>query len=229
MKTTCPRDRDNLPSPAGGRGVGGEGLRIANGPDCIPFRRGLPSPGDFVATLSRKRERGAWVATLSGTWERGARRARFRPNRRGAAIYIAVLGTAMLVALLGLSALLAKRVERRLAQDARDTAEARLYAQAAVEMGLLRIKNNSAWRTSFPNGVWEANQPIGSGTYTLQGVDPTDADLIDSADDPVVFTGIGVKGQATQKTQVTLVPYEPPLEALNTCLHAGDKIDLWLI
>ena len=163
--------------------------------------------------------------TLSQS-ERGPFNRRVRPNRRGAAIYIVVLGTALLVSLLGLSALLAKRVQRRLAQDATDMAEARLYAQAAVEIGLLRIKNNSAWRTAFPNGVWVADQAIGSGTYTLHGVDPTDADLADSTGDPVVLTGIGVKGRATQKMRVTLVPYEPPLEALATCLHAGGNVTI---
>ena len=151
-------------------------------------------------------------------------RRRVQPNRRGAAIYIVVLGTALLVSLLGLSALLAKRVQRRMAEDAADVAEARLYAQAAVEMGMVRIENNSAWRTAFPNGVWEADQAIASGTYTLHGVDPTDADLTDSIDDPVVLTGIGFKGRATQKMQVTLVPYEVPLEALKTCLHAGGNV-----
>ena len=153
-------------------------------------------------------------------------RRRVRPNRRGAAIYIVVLGTALLVSLLGLSALLAKRVQRRMAQDASDLAAARLYAQAAIEIGMLRIENNSSWRTAFPNGVWEADQAIGAGAYTLHGVDPTDADLTDSTADPVVLTGIGVKGRATQKMQVTLVPYEAPLEALNTCLHAGGNITI---
>ncbi len=149
-----------------------------------------------------------------------------RPNRRGAAIYVVVLGTALVVSLLGLSALLAKRVRRRIDQDAADVAAARLYAQAAIEMGMLRIENSPSWRTSHPNGTWSSDQAIGDGTYTLLGVDPDDADLTDDDGDPVVLTGIGVHGRATQKMQVTLVPYEAPLEALRTCLHAGGKVTI---
>ena len=132
-------------------------------------------------------------------------------------IYLYVLASSLLVTVLGLGSLAAVRLQMRSARLAREAAEARACAVAALELGLLETKQNSAWRT-HPNGAWWENKELGTGRFTLQGTDPEDGVLGDSAYEPVVLTGIGTKGIARHKVQVTLVPVVKPLAALSTCL-----------
>jgi hypothetical protein len=139
---------------------------------------------------------------------------------------VVVLGTAMLVTVIGLSALTALRIERRYAEGTSDLAQARIFARSAIEMGLYRIDIDPDWRTNNPNGVWIGKQTIGKGAYTLEGVDPADSDLTDWDADPVTLIGTGLSGAATYKLQVTVVAEVDPLEVLNTCLHAAGEIQV---
>ena len=148
------------------------------------------------------------------------RRLSTRRRRRGS-IYIVVVGVAMIVSVLALGAILVRRIERRTSQGTADVAEARTYALAAIEIGRLRIKNDSDWRNTYSNGVWEADVPIGSGTYTLEGIDPDDGVLNNGADHPLVLIGTGEKGLARQKMQVRLVAEVRALDCLSAAIHAG--------
>jgi len=149
---------------------------------------------------------------------------RSKHYRRRGSLYVAVLGCAMAVTVIGVAALTALRVERRFAEGTADFAQARLHALSAVEMGLHTIANDPDWRTNNPNGVWETDRPIGSGTYTLEGVDFDDGDLTDFDTEPVVLTGTGWQGDARYKLQVTVVAKLDPLEVLSTCLHAAGEV-----
>ena len=143
--------------------------------------------------------------------------------KRGSA-YLLVLASSILVTIFGLASLQAIRVQRRTTEINKDSTQARHLARAAIEVGFYHIDNDSQWRTNWPNGVWDANQPLNGGTYTLEGVDPADNDISDSIYDQIVLTGNGSFGKAQHMTQVTLVPEIKPLESLQTCLHGGDDI-----
>ena len=145
---------------------------------------------------------------------------RSRRRARRGSIYILTLGTALTVAILGMTAMMIVRIQRSQIDDVIQTGDAELYAKAALEIALLRIKNDANWRTTYSNGVWESNKSIGRGTYTLEGIDPDDGDLSDSDSDPLVITGTGIAGQATQKLQVTVYFAPPALEALKTAVIA---------
>lgn len=146
-------------------------------------------------------------------------------DRSGSALLI-VLGAAMLVALLGLAGLMALRIQRRVVEDSVDSTRARAYAQAAVEVGLMRIADDENWRTTYTDGVWVADQPLGDGTFTLEGHDPLDGDLADDETDEIVLTGIGVQGAARQKTLVRLVPQLRGVGALETSLFAAQTLTI---
>ncbi|MBN2129399.1 MAG: hypothetical protein JW741_07875 [Sedimentisphaerales bacterium] len=148
-----------------------------------------------------------------------------RPKCNGS-VYLHVLASSVLVTIIGLGALATVRIQTRSALRARDVAEARSCAVSAVELGLLFVTQDPNWRTVWSNGAWLSDKPLGDATFTLQGVDPHDNDLTDSNYEPVVLTGIGTKGIARHKTQVTLVPVVRPLEALNTCVHAGGNLQV---
>jgi type II secretory pathway component PulK len=107
-----------------------------------------------------------------------------RRCRRGS-MYVAVLLTAMIVAVIGISALTITRVELRSAEGAKDTIEARFYAQSALEIGSHLINGDRNWRTAYSSGVWVAEQSIGTGTYAWKLVDEQDGDLANDPSQPV--------------------------------------------
>jgi len=132
-----------------------------------------------------------------------------------------VLGTALIASVLALSALMLQRIQRNAGQEASHVVKARLSADAALRIGMLRIENDPDWRYSFSDGVWEADVTVGDGTYTLEGIDPSDGDLTDSPTDPLVLNGIGKKGNAVQKTQITLAPENRALDCLEVGMHSN--------
>lgn len=140
--------------------------------------------------------------------------------RRGS-IYIIVVGTSLLVSLLGLSALLQQHVNRRTFRSTFDTVQARNNAFTALRIGVLLTKNDPDWRYAYPNGVWEQDVILAKGTYTLLGEDPSDSDLADNATEPVVLTGIGMYGDVTHKTQITLIPANRGFTCLEAALHSN--------
>jgi len=145
-------------------------------------------------------------------------------RRRRGGVLVIVLAVALIVSVLALGAILVRRIERLATQETGDVAQARLYAIAAIEVGRLRIKEDSDWRNTFSSGVWEADEPVGSGTYTLEGIDPDDDVLNDGNSHPLVLIGTGVEGFARQKVEVKLYAYEAPLEVLGTCVHSATEL-----
>jgi len=131
---------------------------------------------------------------------------------------------ALIVTVLALGAILVRRIERRAVQGTADVTEAQLYAQAAIEMGRLRIKDDPDWRNTYSNGVWEADVPVGSGTYTLEGIDPDDGVLNDGDVHPLILTGTGEKGLARQKFQVRLEAEVRAYDCLSAAVHAAGNI-----
>ena len=119
--------------------------------------------------------------------------ARRRRSNRGS-VYLAVLGTGLIVSVLALSALALQRVQNRMLTASADVRQAQLNAEAAIELGLLTIKSDPNWRTTYANGTWFSNRSTGVGSCTLSVTDPVDASLADSATESIVMTGIGSAG-----------------------------------
>lgn len=131
---------------------------------------------------------------------------RLRGNPRGSA-YVMVLGTAMIISVIGLSALLLVRVQSRHTGWATDIGQARLHALSAIQIGLLQISSDPDWRVSRSNGTWWNDVAIGDGSASLSGVDPIDGDyLAGDPQDPLVLTATGEHGQSRHTLSVTLDP-----------------------
>ncbi len=130
---------------------------------------------------------------------------RSRHRRRGS-MYVVVLGATLSVFIIGLSALTVVRIERRSVAGVADLTQARLYAQAAIEMGFFYISDDPSWRDNRPHGTWVTDEPIGDGTFSLEVIDPDDDDLALDPNNFVVLTGIGVQGGATFRLKVTIAP-----------------------
>jgi len=142
---------------------------------------------------------------------------------------VAILGAALTVSLIGLTALLAARVQGRASEGSSDAAEALLYAQSAIEVGLLLTSPEYPnWRDDRTPGLWLNRVPLGSGSISLEAYDPTN-DLGDSPLDPLTLVATGYKGPARAILAVTLAPDIQPLEALRTCLHASGNVTVQLL
>lgn len=142
-------------------------------------------------------------------------------RRRRGSIYVVVLGVAVGITVIGFGSLAVMRVNRNTTTMTGDFATARYCALAAVEIGQNRIATDPAWRTTYPNGIWEQDTVVGDCTFTLSGVDPVDGDLSNSPTDPLTLTGLGMKGDASFQLSVDLVAKTPPLSSLSSALHAG--------
>jgi hypothetical protein len=148
-----------------------------------------------------------------------------RPARLGG-VYIAVLGTSLLVALLGLSALVGQRIQNRVVTASTDIRQAQMNANTAVELATLIMKQEANWRTSRPHGDWFTNRGTGAGTCSVNVTDPIDSNLADDPYEPVVVLGTGYRGQAQQRMKVTIDSRKQPISSLRSTVAAGDLITL---
>ena len=128
-----------------------------------------------------------------------------RARERGS-VYILVLGASLLVAVIGISSLMAARVQRRSTTLTADRIQACELARSGIDFmmyGANDITTNSVWRAKLNNGDY-TNVAFGGGTFTVVGVDPNDGDLINNNGDPVVLTCTGDYRKATYILRVTV-------------------------
>lgn len=137
-------------------------------------------------------------------------------------MYVLVLMASLIVATIGFASLQLLRVQGHAGTDTRDFMEARLLARSAVEIGMLRIRNDPYWRRNLGNGVWITNQTIGSGTFSLSATDPVDSNVAVGENHPVILTGTGQKGNATYKTSVRLEVGPRTGSCLEVSMISGD-------
>ncbi len=120
------------------------------------------------------------------------------PHRRcRGSVYIAVLGASMLVTLIGVSAVMAVRVQGREAEAARSAAAARDHARSAIELALLETRTNPDWAN---DGDWRPARSIGRGWLTYR-FEPDGAGL-DDDDATVWIVGVGAEDDALRVTRV---------------------------
>jgi hypothetical protein len=146
-----------------------------------------------------------------------------RHGRRGS-VYILVLGTGMLLTVVGLSVLTLARLNGRTILWANNSKEARVLAEAAVEWALTKLADDANWRTTYTNGVETAPVALGHGTISFKLVDEIDGNLANIPTDPVRIYGSGRAGAATRIYSAKLVPNGLGLDVLKTVAHAGGNL-----
>jgi hypothetical protein len=147
------------------------------------------------------------------------------PGGRRGGIYVAVLATASIVAVIGLASMAAWRVQAASANAAVDAAEARLYAEAGVDHAAYYLSTDSSWRTNRSQGQW-FSRTIGDGSFAVSGADPVDGDFTNRPYDPLDLTSTGRKGSAVHITTVRLIPKGTPIDALAMAIHTAGTIRL---
>jgi len=148
-------------------------------------------------------------------------------SRRGS-IYVAVMGVAMIVGLIGLASMQITRIERRAAIASNDIACAELMAQSAIAHALGRIDIDSNWRTTYTHGVefptnsWRSLGNCGAFKFMLLDAD---GNLADDASDRVTLRGIGRAGGAIRVVSVSYETKGQGLSCLEAAIHSETKID----
>ncbi len=149
-----------------------------------------------------------------------------RCHRRRATAYLVVLGTTVLVTIIGVSALLAVRIEGRGVRLTTDFAQARLLARSAISMGQFWIAQDDNWRSTYGTGIWADHVALAGGQFSLEVTDPYDGDVTDSETEPIVMTAAGYYNNTRYLLQVTLRAVIEPLDCLNTCLHTSGNAEV---
>jgi hypothetical protein len=144
-----------------------------------------------------------------------------RPRRRGAS-FVFFLGTALLVATIGLTALAVLRVKLRAARVENDRAVARFNARAAVDFAMLTVASDSDWRNHVAHDTWQTGTEIGDGSFSYKIVDETNGDLTTDPNGEVRVYGKGLSGDAVWIYSVTV---QPPPAGLNPNLITNGDLE----
>jgi hypothetical protein len=132
------------------------------------------------------------------------------------------MANALIVGLLGLAGLTLVRLERRHSQSAVRLVEAKRLAQAAVDLALHELDNDSNWRTNNRHDAAVPPRRCGGGTISWRILDPLDGDLSNAKDDPIRIEATGRVGTAAWVHGVDVkVSLETPL---SHPLHVDDDL-----
>lgn len=145
-------------------------------------------------------------------------------TRRGSA-YIIVLSTVLLVAVAGVSGVIAVREQRRSVEMSVEVDKARFIAQSAMELAESQLQNTTSYRSGITSGTVVSSRSIAGGTMRVAAADPSDSNLGNSTLDDVVLTATGVYGNATQIYQRRFKPSTTPLDSLSVSVYAGTNLN----
>ena len=152
----------------------------------------------------------------------GCRRARTVAVAGG--IYVAVLGVATLVGVIGLAGILAARVHVRMVDQTVAAARADAGAQALVHIMLVRLAADPTWRTRYADGQWHDAGQLDGATLRCRLTNDAGGPMGDNASDAVTLHAWAALGDANRLYAVTLEPGDTTAGAqviLNGDIEAG--------
>lgn len=108
-----------------------------------------------------------------------------RARQRGS-VLVLVLGVTSIVGVIGLSALLAVRLQHADVRDRADAVAAQHLADGALQLVHTRLNQDSAWRTNHTHDTWTDAEVIGKDSFLrYKLIDQEDTDLADNTEDPL--------------------------------------------
>jgi hypothetical protein len=143
-------------------------------------------------------------------------------------VYVAVLGVALIIALIGAASIHLARAETDVLVGAQQMAYAELLSQSAAEWAVARVMCDGNWRINHGGG---GQNPSPSGLNFGGGnikyiLNDGDGNLNDDSRDVLTVSGVARYRGATQVTTVQLEPMGSPL----ACIQAGMVVhgNLWI-
>lgn len=120
------------------------------------------------------------------------------PRQRRGSLYLMVASVAMIVSMIGMTALHVSRVGLHTAVSQREQSYARLIAQSSVEFAVSRLAIRPDWRTHYTHNQLNEAQALGLDfKLRFKFIDPRDGDLSNDDTQPIEIHGIGQYGDAT--------------------------------
>jgi hypothetical protein len=139
---------------------------------------------------------------------------------------VMVLGGALLLTVIGMSALTLARVESRNIAGQNEAREASLLALSGIEYGLNNLDfYDNNWRT-FTHGEVIHTQNLGNGTMSWMMVDP-DGNLNDDDTDSFRLYGIGQVGTTTRVYSVLMDNDGTGLTCLEAAVFSNRDLSPW--
>ena len=121
-------------------------------------------------------------------------------------LYIAVLGMVLIVTVIGISAMLAARVEWRALADTEATTKAECGAASIMDLALFWISADRNWRTTYTSGTWTAAVVADGMTLRFKLVDELDGNLANDATQPVRLYAKAIVSPAVRIESVLCQP-----------------------
>ena len=121
-------------------------------------------------------------------------------------VYLTVLTASMIVVVLGVSALLAVRLQQQVAQTANRAVSARVHARSAIELALTRLHDDPDWRHTYEHATWNSAGTLGETTLHFKLEDTADTNLADNPDNRAWLYGRARIGQVQRLARVMLQP-----------------------
>ncbi len=149
---------------------------------------------------------------------------RSKPTCRRGSVYVAVLGVAMIVGIMGLCGMHLARLQLKGVRATNGRQEARILAISAVDHAVSAMNDNATWRTDYTNDVEVGPYSFGDNTFSWRLVDE-DGDLTDDTTDPLWVYGIGRVGDAVWYVRARArIDAGLPLEFLRTAVHGRSRL-----
>lgn len=145
---------------------------------------------------------------------------RLPKRRRGATLYVAVMGVGMIVGVIALTTSLIGRLALRSNQTHVDSLEAAAAAHSGVEFALNWINRTTDWRDQLTNGVDSDLFRTRNGSFRYRVTD-VDGDLADDARDHAILRVVGYQDDARYAVEVDIEPAGRALTCLEAAAHAA--------
>jgi hypothetical protein len=136
------------------------------------------------------------------------------------------LFTAVLITVIATATMRFHRSQAYELRLGRDRETAKRYANAAIDIALLKMRRYSNWRTLYSASNWGTDLPIEGGTYSINVTDPVDGDLQNRNFDPVRIQAIGKSGAAIYRQSVTASITPASGSCLDVAVIANDSISV---
>lgn len=153
--------------------------------------------------MSRSRPNAIALTPNARRLVHGGRRAAAR--RRGG-IYAIVLMTSAIVTVIGVSGLVAVRIQHNSIEGAHRAIEARAHARSAIEKAMLRLSTDADWRSTYTHDQWTDGIPMDRGVLRFKLVDATGSDLAANPTGAVWLYGQASHGLTERHTRTLLQP-----------------------
>ena len=123
-------------------------------------------------------------------------------SARGGSSHVMVLSLAIVLTIVGISAITVSRVRTRGTVQANEWTDAQMLAFSAGEHALTTINDDPDWREHLQGQTIQ--RTLGGKTFSWQVVDEADGDLTDDPTEPATLRVTGVAGQASYSLKVDL-------------------------